>query len=129
MSQKIGKRKMEPEDLGFVYSTWLKSLYFGNSWFHQIDKVIFFKKYAKVIDDIIRCSSVDVACFVDQPDVIIGYCVHFGPTLHWIYVKKAWRQIGIASLLIPEKITTISHMTKIGKQLKKEEWKFDPFLF
>lgn len=129
MSQQIGKRKVEQEDLHFIYSTWLKSLYFGNSWFRQIDKVIFFKKYARIIDDLIRCSTVEVACFTDQPDIIVGYIVYFGPTMHWVYVKKSWRMLGVANMLIPQKISTISHLTKLGKVIRKEEWKFDPFLF
>jgi hypothetical protein len=49
--------------------------------------------------------------------------------LHWIFVKKAWRNNGLAKSLIPNNITKVTHLTTVGKALlgKLPGAIFDPF--
>lgn len=73
--------------------------------------------------------SIKVACLKDSPDVILGYAVYEGHCLHWVQCKQAWRGIGIAKLLCPETITTVSHLTRLGKTLMfKKNLVFNPFI-
>lgn len=121
-------RRSVPADGAFVFATWLKSLYYGNSWFREIEKEHFMTVYRTVISKLVRESVVEVACLSDDPNVLIGYMVHSGPTLHYIYVKKAWRQFGVAKLLVGDKkFHTTSHLTNLGLKLKKD-LAFNPFL-
>lgn len=70
-----------------------------------------------------------MACLEDEPDVVLGYVVASPGVVHWIFVKKAWRELGIARKLFPQEITRVSHLTKVGEILmKKYDLYFDPFL-
>jgi hypothetical protein len=120
-----------PEDLPFIFSTWLKGLRFGNEWFGLIDSKIYFKVYHEVITAILSKPNVTVkiACLKEDPRVLVGYSVSSGGRLDWIHVKKAWRGIGIAKNLSPETITSVSHLTNVGRSIlkKHQDVIFNPF--
>lgn len=130
MIQGLSNRALEPGDEAFIYSTWLRGLYFGNAWFRQISKVDYFDKYRAVIKHLLANATVRIVCIEDAPDVIVGYAVHSadGTTLHWVYVKKAWRKQGIGKGLIPPNVTIITHLTEKAAEKKLDSWKFDPLL-
>lgn len=119
-------------DKPFILSTWLKGLRFGNIWYRLIDDKIYFRVYHAVIEKLISTPGVTikVACLKDDPEVILGYVVYQGDKVHWVQVKKAWRNIGIARALTPSEITTTTHLTEVGRSIfLKKKWVFNPFLF
>lgn len=122
-------RQATKEDEAFIYATWLRSQYFGNTWFKQMEKDAFFDNYKNVVAARLASSLVLVSCLESDPEVVLGYAVYSPDktTLHWIYVKRAWRQLGIARELAAPEITSVSSLTKIGKALMPKEWKFNPF--
>lgn len=124
----FNKRGAGYADEAFVYATWLRSLYYGNSTFRKIDKDRFFKTYPNVIKALLTRSNVDVVCLEDDPEVLLGYAVYEGEALHFLYVKKAWRKLGIARMLMPGNVTKVTHLTKVGEKLLPKGIKFDPFL-
>lgn len=117
-------------DVAFIFATWLQGLYHGCSWAQEINKDVFFKNYHRVIEGYLGRPDtiVMVACFEDSPDVILGYSVYEAKTLHWIFIKKAWRRFGIAKKLVPAQISSVTHVTKLGKSIKPKEWEYNPFL-
>jgi GNAT superfamily N-acetyltransferase len=117
-------------DTNFVYATWLRGLYYGNDFIKQIDKDIFMEEYHPVVTGILRRPgiSIKIACLKEDEDVILGYSITEGSTLHWVFVKPVWRGIGVAKKLLPDKIITITHYTNLGKKLKSTETIFNPFL-
>lgn len=115
-------------DEAFVYSTWLRGLYYGNDWFRKIDKKSFFDKYRFVVKHLLSNSNVDVVCLVSDPDVVVGYSVYSGNTLHWVYIKRDWRGRGISKALIPKGIECVTHLTKKAAKKKPEAWRFDPLI-
>lgn len=126
----IALRPADTSDVPFILATWLKGLRFGNSWYRLIDNKVYFKLYHSVISAIISkpTTRVIVACLKEEPSVILGYSVVEGDKLHWCQVKKAWRGIGIAKSLVPESVTTATHITEIGKSiLLKKNLIFNPF--
>lgn len=44
--------------------------------------------------------SVRVAADPSDPDVLLGFAIHTGRTLHWIYVRQALRKLGVARALL-----------------------------
>lgn len=76
--------------------------------------------------------TIKVACLPEDPDVILGYSILSADfqTVHFVYVKSAWRNKGIARSLLPQYPTTITHLTKLGKSLmhKFPSATFNPFL-
>lgn len=121
-------RPMEESDKSFIYSTWLRSQYYGNTWFKSIDKDIFFDNYKKIVEARLLSADVWVSCLESDHDVVLGYSVSEGSTLHWVYVKRAWRRLGVAKELVTLPPTVVTSMTKIGKLVCPNESTFNPFI-
>jgi GNAT superfamily N-acetyltransferase len=125
-------RYLQPEDEPFIYATWLKGLYFGNAWFRKISQDAYFNKYREVVKHLLSSATTVLAVLEEDPDVIVGYCVSApnvegnGSTVHWVYVKQAWRAKGIARAIIPINMTRITHLT--DNVTKPAGVKFDPLL-
>lgn len=129
-SDLIAIRDAVDADKPFILATWLRGLRFGNDWFLTIDPKAYFKSYHDVIANIINKShtTIKIACLKEDPNVILGYCVYNNNAIHWVFVKKAWRSIGIAKNLVPENIKTVTHITDVGKSITiKKGYTFNPF--
>lgn len=113
-----------PEDRPLIYATWLRGLYYGNKYYKTIDQSAYFATYPKVLEHLLNNSSVQVACLSSDPDVVLGYVVYKGDTVHWIYVKRAWRGLGIAKSLFPPIVNIVSHLT----DAINNKWRYIPFL-
>lgn len=126
-------RDYSPNDWSFILATWLRGLYYGDSWFKEIPKDIFMSNYHSVLEKLLKsgAAKVKVACLKDDPEVILAYAVmnHSETTLHWVFSKSAWRSIGIAKSLIPENIDTVTHLTKVGLNILRKHPRahFNPF--
>lgn len=125
---KLVTRKAKAEDVPFIFATWLKGLYHGNAYYSEIEKEAYFSNYHKVLEHVLARADTFVVCLADAPDVILGYSVTEGPVLHWVFVKKSWRRLGIARWLLPPTIERVTHLTKLGSKLKPAQWLFNPFL-
>lgn len=129
----IAIRGYLPEDRNFILATWLRGLYYGNTWFSDIKKDIFMTRYHQVLEHILShpCTTIRVACLEDEPSVILGYSVYRVlddiTVLDWIFVKSAWRKAGIGRRLVPKNVSSCSHLTKVGRALKPSTWDFNPF--
>lgn len=126
-------RSASQDDLPFFYSTWLKGLRWGNPMFELIEQEKYFKNYTKVIDMLLERpnTEVRVAVLKDDPEIILGYSIFEEGRLHWVHVKKAWRRMGIAKMLVPETCTEFSHVTETGKRIidrSDRKMTFNPFL-
>ena len=122
----VKKRPAIQGDLPFILATWLRSLFYGHRFYGSIKKDVFFRQYERLLKRVIPLCTVEVACLSDDENVILGYVVYRGSTLHWVYVKQSWRRMGIASRLLPEVITKITHKTRMIEKLIPEEWDFVP---
>lgn len=124
-------RSLLDTDKAFIYSTWLRGLYHGDSWYNQIDKTSFFTNYAKVVDVILSRpdTTVRVLCDPEDEDTIYGYIILGQNLIHWCHVKEPWRLKGYANLLLGnQKIDTVTHVSKPGNAIRKKNvWTFDPF--
>lgn len=129
----VGIRDMDPKDWNFVLATFLRGLYYGDTWFKEIPKAIFMAAYHTVIERLLTKPGVyiKVACLKDDPEVILGYAIlaDSGNTVHWVFCKSAWRKIGIAKSLVPETAKVATHLTRVGLSLlkKRPNMVFNPF--
>ncbi len=121
------------DDAPFIFSTWLKGLRFGNDWYGLIESKAYFEVQHKLIEQILSKPNVTVrvACLKDEPNVILGYAVYAGSRVDWIHIKKSWRGIGLVKDLLPNNITTVSHLTAVGRTMMKKRGNltFNPFNF
>ena len=115
-------------DIPFIFSTWLKGYYYGSKALKRIEKRAFMINYYQVIQKILSnpVTTVLVACSKEDPDVILGYSVAEPPTLHWVFVKKGFRKLGIAKAITPYEVLRVTHMTEIANEIKPN-LVFDPF--
>lgn len=117
-------------DVSFVMSTWLKSLYYGNQYFRQIDKDAFFTNYADYIGKLLQQPGcfIRIACLHDDSDVILAYSVTSQDTVHFCYTKKVWRRQGLAKALC-QGAKRVSQITKVGNEIRlKKKLTFNPWL-
>lgn len=124
-------RDFKVEDKSLIMATWLRGLYYGDSWFSQIPKSLFMNNYKQILEAILARSVVKVACDIKDPDTIFGYSVLSKDyqTIHWVFVKAAFRKQGIGKSLLPQYPTFVSHLTALGKSLlsKFTDCVFNPF--
>ncbi len=133
-------RKALPEDISFIYSSWLKSFRYGSTANKLIRTNVFFTNYREVLDSILAKSLTLVACLPDSPEVILGYMVYEEDILHYCFIKHSFRRLGIASSLLEQtglkdSEVQVTHMTNelsgffdtliLVKGLKLE---YNPFL-
>jgi len=128
LHQNVTIRPAEASDAAFIFATWLRGLYHGNAFFSEIEKDAYFTNYHKVIAAILFKADVRVACLFDAPEVVLGYSVSSPTVLHWVFVKKSWRKLGIGKSLVPPTVQSVTHLTKLGSKLKPAHWTFNPFL-
>jgi len=128
-------RAVVPGDVNFIMATFLRGLYYGDSWFREIPKDIFMENYHAILERILSNprTIIAVACLKEDQDVILGYSVYCntftGVNLHWVFVKNAWRGIGIGKSLVPSSTNVVTHLTKSGLGIikKHKEIVFNPF--
>ena len=126
-------RDAKEQDKNFILATFLRGLYYGDSWFSFIPKQIFMTNYKKMAEALVKGdkTTIKVACLKEDSDVILGYSIlsYDYQTIHWVFVKVAWRNRGIARSLLPKYPSVVTHLTKLGKDLltKFENIIFNPF--
>ena len=134
-------RSYKPSDRNFILATWLRGLYYGDTWYSSIPKAIFMENYHRILERFLAHPGIviKVACLKDDHEIILGYSVarqfQHGEAdisvLDWIFVKSAWRKIGVAKMLLPTKLNACTHLTKTGSAILKQKLPnviFNPFL-
>lgn len=145
MTPEIAYRVGCPQDLPFIWNSWLKSYRDNNELAKAIASETYFTEHRRLIGALCDRSAVLVACSPDHPEQIYGYAVFeafTGPMLvmHYIYVKQTYRRFGIASELLekaklavhqPDGIPTgATHITYLWLDHLRDRWGmwFNPYL-
>lgn len=132
MNPKWNIREASPNDVEFIYATWLNSYHY-DSWTKHTQKSIFFNNYKKVIDHILLDAKTLVACDINDTNVIYGYLV-YDENLHYLYVKESFREFGIAKSLVAKAFKDQSfqctHKTRKSVPIlrKKPNIIYNPFI-
>lgn len=137
----IKYRSQSDNDTGFLYSTWLKS-YRQMPYAQNMSNDTFFHHHKQIIKDILDKPNTIVTFIVEDtdPDHIYGYSVveRLGDAaiIHYIYVKHAYRKLGLAESLLKtqipllgSKLTFVTHESRHHKQFKdKFNIEYNPYL-
>ena len=110
-------RPPQEQDIPFVYATWLRSYHVDTDYIQMMRKSTYFENYRLVLDHILSSADTDIVCLKDTPEVILGYLISQPKTIHYIFVKDAFRHLGIAEDLISKRFPedqeiTCTHATK-----------------
>jgi hypothetical protein len=125
-------RSPTPDELPFLFSSWLKS-YRNAPAVRQMGNEDYFRHQALVIEAILPVASVTLAVDPEDESVIWGFVVWEGPVLHYLYVKHLLRQHGIARDLwrAAGSPTTCTHLSIAGEAYMRSHpgtLTFNPFL-
>lgn len=138
MNSQIILREAQPEDIEFIFSSWLKS-YRGSLLYSKVQSSVYFPEMHKVIEKLLQNFPVIVACSSEDSSQIYGWiCAgHIDSifTLHYVYVKHTFRKLGIAKLLFNSFKHEVgaagfyTHTSKLAEQLSaKYNMVHNPFL-
>lgn len=134
---KVQIRPFKAEDIPFIVSCWVKSSYKTGTGYMERPNI-----YHKGLDELIKKRYEEgsilayVACLEEDADLILGFAV-FGTdyTLHFIYVKEAFKRQGISKALLSffyksRKDIKVSFWTKDIKHIQKNySLTYDRFRF
>lgn len=128
-------RRAIPADFNFIMNSWTES-YRRSSFARLIPKYTFHTNHHDLMEKTLENSSFLCAVSNDDPNQIFGW-VCFEPnekTLHYIYVKHPFRDLGIAKKLLEQSTgteeVTFTHLPEgnLGKTLFLTG-KYNPYRF
>jgi len=149
-------RPLQSEDIPFVMSTWLKSLWKAQGPFttfrasngrarRYVSNTVFFAEHHRVATDLLKRCGAIVAEVEGAEDEIAGYmCAERKETVqgeqfvaHYVYVKPLYRKLGIARWLLeaagwkPGEDIVATHVTYVqtdGKLTERFPIENNPYL-
>lgn len=117
-----------------LFSRWLRSLRFGNPLFKRIKSNDYYKNYHTFIEKMLAKPDalVRLAVLSDDHDVVLGFSVSREDVLDYVHVHTDYRKIRVATNLVPNGITTFTHLTLPAIDIwnsdpERKKWKFNPF--
>lgn len=117
---KVILRDFNPDsDTGLIYDTYPKGVYYGSAEPITTPKSEWFTEFFKVAKGQLQTAQIHIACLSDDPDFALGYSIIQDGQLEFVYVKKAYRNKGIATLLTKNKYQSINpaNLTRVGKAI------------
>lgn len=127
-------RLAKESDLNFIFSTWVKGMASGTEYNALINRQQFVYHFGEFVKKRVLSPGIliMVAALKENEDVILGYSVvqrvKDKNALHWVYVKREWRRLGLMKDLLPSQIDFVTSMTKVGKKLKPKHIEYNPFI-
>lgn len=100
MQSQFDIRQASASDLNFIYDSFLKSMRSDSSVGRSCSKDVFFREFPKIIDQILNRAITIVACVSNDPSTLIGYLIYEPSIVHYIVVKNAFRNLGVAKTLV-----------------------------
>jgi GNAT superfamily N-acetyltransferase len=136
MTIQISFRPPEVSDYNFILSSWLKS---ARLQYRDVDDSVYFSAFkTKVRNKLARKDTV-LAVDPESPELILGYVNYDSEAIHYLYVKHALRNFGIASQLIahvqaeqglqfPILVSESSRVLKEYSAKNPDKFIYNPFL-
>lgn len=127
-------RGARDEDYRFVRATWMRGQYGGSKYHRHLEPSAYHKMQLKKVNETLLnpLNSLRIACDASDRDLILGYAVvgwqGDNAVIHWVYIKSAFRRIGIATKLVEDlKTNIVTNITDLGNLIRKNKgFKFSP---
>ncbi len=120
-------------DFGYIHKTWLRV--WRSHFPRDVNDALFSEYHRHIFNRILANSKVYIATIEEDESMVLGYLVARKDVLHWVWVRSAFRRMGIANALMDAylreagKPRYASHWTQSGEHfVKKLGLKFNPFL-
>lgn len=119
---KFSVREKTKADEPYILNAWIRSAR-DYAPYRSVRSEVFFPLQQAIINKILARSNVVIACHQEEPEQIFGfivyeilhdeYCV-----IHWINVKQPFRNLGIASVLVPLVVGDLKKVFHTGKTVR-----------
>lgn len=128
-----GGKDVPKEYLNMIRSRWARSYKTGNDYMKLVHPPGYYFAYSNYIALVLQRPSTEVriAVLEEDKDVALGFSVVENSILHYVHVPKRYRRQHIATMLVPNRIEWITHLTKIGMRIwswKLPNARFNPFI-
>ena len=130
-------RPAEPKDHPFIASAWVKEMRHAPFSRHCPSGVYVPCQHA-LVHQILAGSDAQIACDPANPDHLYGCAVHAGDVVHWLYVKSAYRGLGVGRALLfacfgdvlPEEVvcTQASQLFEDKRLVERYRLVYSPYL-
>lgn len=139
LDKNIKIRNATQVDVNFIFSTWQKAYRYSVKT-AGIESEIYFNQQHTLIEGLMKTAYILVACSTADPTQIYGYLcyekIEDAPVVHFAYVKKSYRNLGIGKLLLshskidPKAPFFITHHTGAVDKLNPEHYFaiYNPYL-
>lgn len=120
-------RPMRDLDTPLIFSSWLRS--YRPSADPKVDKDVYYREHHKVVERLLREAEVVVATAEGDDDTVVGWVCSSPGVLHYVYVKEAFRRMGLGTWLLACQgpYSQYSHATRYGELLLKGEGTYNPY--
>lgn len=120
-------RPMGEDDRNYVLSAFLND--FQRSKWAKVVGGAYFTGHARLIQKLMDHASVTLCVWKDSPDFIIGFAVSGpGAVVHYVYVRKDWREKGIAKMLLAPFLGKHCRVTHaVTDKRLPDKWTLDPY--
>lgn len=122
----VAIRDAQEGDVPFIFNSWLQSFRKG-SFSKFVDNKIYFSEQHKLVERLLRRSTVKMAVDPNEPATIYGYTVYETIegllTVHYCYTKHTFRAMGVQRQLLKNiehdysTAALYSHNTIIGARI------------
>ena len=113
-------RDAQPNDIPFIYSTWLRAYRYDSALGKTCRNTVFFEEYKRVLDRILQNKETNIKVLTaqDAQSTIFSYIVYDAASLHFAYTKEDFRGLGLVRRLVegaflPQKRPEITHLQPI----------------
>lgn len=78
---------------------------------------------------VLPSSTVECVVLRDEPSAILAWCCYSGDVLHFVHVKRRWRRVGLARMLLARHAFAVyTHRTRMCSALPiPGAWQFNPY--
>jgi len=115
MKSVVRTRQMRESDRNFVTKSWIETYRHCAPVRHVCNDVYYVGQYKRIIKILSVCDVV-IAVSDEDDDLMFGFCAYSkNNTVHYIYVKSAYRRYGIARIMLHDagieknKRVTVTH--------------------
>lgn len=119
----------DQSEFGFVLKCWLRTHLHDSEFAQGVPHDLFFREHEPLLKRLLARSSVACAVDPESPSTIFGWIVYEPPredvptTIHFAYVKSAWRHRRVAAQLAHHaglgRDFVYTHRTKDGEEILK----------
>lgn len=121
---RLVNRPMRPTDEAFILDAWRRS-YEGSAAVKHADREHYRQEMTRTIRRILDKATVRLRVDAEDENTIVGFAAFTGHELHYVYVKKEFRKMGVARALLQDiPITCYTFITPTVRH--HAGWAFTP---